>query len=91
MAMAVGRVPQLVPCHCRALYVFLVNGALYEGWFALVAKTQAEASGFAEALKGQSIFVKYDPRKPTDSVVEGQKVLERKIIQDTSLLNPKVW
>jgi hypothetical protein len=27
-AMAVGRVPQLVPCHCRALYVFLVDGTL---------------------------------------------------------------
>jgi hypothetical protein len=71
--------------------VFLVNGTLYEGWFALVAKSQAEALGFAESLKGQSVLIKYDPRKPTDSVVEGQKVLERKVIQDTNLLNPKVW
>ena len=90
MAKAIGRIPRLFPCHCRALYVFLVNGALYEGWFALVAKSQAEALGFAEALKGQSVLIKYDPRKPTDSVVEGQKVLEKKIIQDTNLLNPKV-
>jgi hypothetical protein len=91
MAITVARIPQLVPYHCRALYVFLVDGALYEGWFALVAKSQTEAVGFAETLKGQSILIRYDPRKPADSTVEGQKVLERKIYQDTNLLNPKVW
>ena len=57
MAMAIGRIPRLVPCHCRAHYVFLVNGTLYEGWFALVAKSQAEALGFAEVLKGQSVLI----------------------------------
>jgi hypothetical protein len=57
----------------------------------LVAKSQTEALGFAETLKGQSLLVKYDPRKPADSVVEGQKVFGRKIIQDTNLLNHKVW
>jgi len=91
IAFATGRVPQLIPYHCRASYSFLVDGALYEGWFAWLAKDQAGAESFAEAVKGQTVLVKYDPRKPADSVVEGKEVLGRKVIQDSNILNPKVW
>ena len=56
----------------------------------MVARSQTEALGFAETLKGQSLLVKYDPRKSADSVVEGQEIFGRKIIQDTNLLNHKV-
>ncbi len=91
IAFATGRVPPTVPYHCRANYSFLVDGALYEGWFAWLAKDQAGAESFAEAVKGQTVLVKYDPRKPADSVVEGKEVLGRKVIQDSNILNPKVW
>lgn len=91
IAFAAGRIPQLIPYHCRASYAFLVDGALYEGWFAWLAQDQVSAESFAEALKGQTVLVKYDPPKPADSVVEGKEVLGRKVIQDTNVLNPKVW
>jgi hypothetical protein len=83
IANAVAHIPQLIPYHCRALYVFLEDGALYEGRFALIAKDLAEAESFAEALRGMSVLVKYDPRKPEDSELEEKHMLDRKVIQGT--------
>jgi hypothetical protein len=81
---------QLLLYHCRSTYVFLVDGRLFEGWFAMPALDRASAEAFADALNGQTFLVKYDPRKPKDSVVEGKEVLGRKVIQDTNIFNPKV-
>jgi hypothetical protein len=84
-------VRRIVPYHCRADYAFLVNGTLFEGWFAIPALDRASAEAFVESLNGQTVLVKYDPDKPRDSLVEGKKVLGIKVIQDTNIWNPKLW
>jgi hypothetical protein len=75
---------------CRAGYVFPAGGANHASWFAIPAKNQQEAKEFTEALKGQPVLVRYNPLKPNDCTLEDQRVLGRKIIQDTSILNPKL-
>ena len=43
-------------------------------------------------LEGQTVMVKYDPDKPSDSVVDENEVLGRHVIQENAnILNPKVW
>ena len=83
---------QLIPYHCRAHYVFLADGSLYEGSFVLLAKTAAEAQALAGALQDQTILIKYNPRRPKDSVVEEEKIVDKKALQEgDNLLNPRVW
>lgn len=86
-----GRVRRIAPYHCRATYVFLANGALVEGWFALPATDRPAADAAAESLNGQTVMVRYNPRNPKDSAVEDMTVLGKKVLQDTSALNPKLW
>jgi hypothetical protein len=81
----------VVPFHCRAQYVYLVDGATYSSWFALFAMSQPAAQEFAVRLAAQTILVKYDPRNPEDSVLEEPRMFDQKVIQaDTNPLNPKV-
>ena len=91
IALAGRSAGQVVPYHCRASYAFPVDGTLFEGWFAIPALDRASAEAFAESISGQTVLVKYDPRKPKDSIVEGKQSLGRKVIQDTSIWNPKLW
>ena len=85
-------VTQLIPYHCRARYVFLAGGSLYEGSFVLLAKNAAEAHALAGALQDQTILVKYNPRHPKDSKVEGEKILDKKVLQEgDNPVNPRVW
>jgi len=50
---------QLIPYHCRARYIFLADGSLYEGSFVLLAKNAPEAHALAGALQDRTILVKY--------------------------------
>lgn len=77
--------------HCRATYVYLVDGALHEGWFALMAPSVTEASKLANELQDHPILIKYDPHDPSDAVLADSQVLDRLAFQDDFLLNPKVW
>jgi hypothetical protein len=82
----------LFPYHCRANYAFLAGGRLYEGKFALLASNVAEAQGLADSLRDQTILVKYNPRRPKDSIVEEPKLFGKKVFQDGwNPINPKVW
>jgi hypothetical protein len=92
IAAAVANIPTLIPYHCRTLYVFLVDGTLYQGSFELCALNLAEAERLAEALKGQPVLVKYNPHRPADSELEEKDLLGKKVVQeDNQPLNPKVW
>ena len=84
--------PTVIPFHCRAQYAYLVDGTIYSGWFALFAKSLAEAQELTTHLQDLTIRVKYDPRKPADSVLEETRMFKHKVIQaDTNPLNPRVW
>jgi hypothetical protein len=84
--------PVTIPYHCRAQYAYLVDGTLYPGWFALLAKSLTEAQGLAKGLQNLTIKVKYDPRKPADSALEEPRILDKKVVQSgTNPLNPTVW
>jgi hypothetical protein len=86
------RVRTLVPFHCRAQYVYLVDGATYAGWFALFAMDSTTAQDYATRLAGHTVLVKYDPRHPKDSTLEEPKMFDRTAVQEQSnVLNPKVW
>ena len=41
-----GRIPRLIPYHCRVSYVFPVDGAVFEGWFLMLALDRASAEFF---------------------------------------------
>jgi hypothetical protein len=77
--------------HCRVIYVFLIDGHLYENWFAIPAKDPTEADSLSSQVLGHSILVKYDPRDPSDAVLVDANLFNRMIIQDDSILNPKAW
>jgi hypothetical protein len=82
----------LIPFHCHATYAFLVDGKLYDGAFSLLAKTEAQAKDYADALRDQTILIKYNPRKPKDSILEERELLGTKAFQyGWSPINPKVW
>ena len=84
--------PVTIPYHCRAQYAYLVDGTLYPGWFALLAKSLTEAQGLARGLQNLTIQLKYDPLKPADSALEESRILEKKVVQSgTNPLNPTVW
>lgn len=58
----------------------------------LLAKNAAEAHALAGALQDQSILVKYNPRHPKDSKVEGEKILDKNVLQEgDNPPNPRVW
>lgn len=84
--------PTVIPFHCRAQYAYLVDGTVYSGWFAVFAKSQTEAQELIRHLEDLTIRVKYDPRKPADSVLEETRIFDKKVIQaGTNPLNPNVW
>jgi len=84
--------PTVVPFHCRAQYAYSAEGMRYSGWFAVFAKSLAEAQDLAKRLQYLAIQVKYDPRNPADSVLEEPRLFEKKIVQaGTNPLNPNVW
>jgi hypothetical protein len=92
IAVSIRRAQWVVPFHCRAQYVYLVDGVTYAGWFALFAKDSSSAHDYASRLAGQTILVKYDPRHPKDSILEEPKVFDCQAVQEqTNMLNPKVW
>jgi hypothetical protein len=84
--------PTVIPFHCRAQYAYQVDGAVYSGWFALLAKSQTEAQELNKRLQDLAVRVKYDPRKAADSVLEEPRLFDKKIVQaGTNPLNPNVW
>jgi hypothetical protein len=84
--------PTTVPFHCRAQYAYLVDGTVYSGWFALLARSQTEAQELDKRLQNLTVRVKYDPRKPADSVLEELRLFDKKVVQSgTNPLNPNVW
>jgi hypothetical protein len=88
---AIWVAPPVSACYCRATYVYLVDGALYEGWFALMAGNVGDARKIAQELQDHPIFIKYNPRKPSDAVLNEKQVLDRQAWEDDMILNPKVW
>ena len=84
--------PATIPFHCRAQYAYLVDGAVHSGWFALLARSQAEAEELNKRLQGLTLRVRYDPGKPADSVLEELRLFGIKVVQSgTNPLNPNVW
>jgi hypothetical protein len=84
--------PVTIPFHCRAQYAYLVDGNVYSGWFALLAKSQNEAQELNKRLQDLAVRVKYDPRKAADSVLEETRMFDHKVVQaGTNPLNPNVW
>ncbi len=84
--------PTTIPFHCRAQYAYLVDGTVYSGWFALLVRSQAEAEELNKRLQDLTLRVRYDPRKPADSVLEGPRLFDKKVVQSgTNPLNPNVW
>jgi hypothetical protein len=77
--------------YCKACYAFSVNGSSYEGWFALMIGDEGFADDTAQKLRGQDIAVRYNPKRPKDSVLVDDKILGRKVVQGQSWLNPNVW
>jgi hypothetical protein len=77
--------------HCAVSYQFEVLGAIYNGWFALMASDEQTATRMAEALSEMTITIRYNPKKPTDSVTAERVILGAKVLQEGNWLNPKVW
>ena len=77
--------------HCRAQYVYLVNGRVYENSFFTRAGKFERATEFASEVQNQIVLVKYNSKRPEDSVVQSSKILDRHIIQVDPSLNPSIW
>ena len=77
--------------NCRANYKFDVNGLTYTGWFALGAGSPQDGAELARQAQGMALDVRYNPRKPKDSVPLEKKILGRPVLLGESWLNPRVW
>jgi hypothetical protein len=89
---AARRIRRGIPYHCRASYEFPSRRDAVRRLVRNASPDRASAAALAEAMTGQTVVVRYDPRKPKDSAVEGMSVLGRKVLQkDSNILNPKVF
>jgi hypothetical protein len=77
--------------HCRAQYVYLVDGKVYENSFFTRAGKFESATEFASEVQNQIVLVKYNSKLPEDSVIQSSKILDRHIIQVNPSLNPRIW
>jgi hypothetical protein len=69
IATPVGCVRTVIAHPCRTSFEFLADGELSGTWFASLAKEQVSAEQFAEGMRGQTVPLKYDPRKAKAPVV----------------------
>jgi hypothetical protein len=80
------------PYHCRANYVFVVDGTRYGGTFSLLANDEVESQKLIESLRDQSILVKYNPLRPKESIVKDRELLGKKVFQEGwNPIDPKIW
>lgn len=72
--------------YCRACYAFSINGKSYDGWFALMIGDEGFADTTATKLRGREITIRYNPKRPKDSVLVDENVLGKKVIQKQGVL-----
>jgi hypothetical protein len=56
-------------------YSYQVNGTYYSGYHIAVFDDEQEAWSFVDGLKGETVQVSYNPRRPDISVLRPQAVL----------------
>jgi len=77
--------------HCSVSYEYQVSGSTYKGWFALMAGDERTAFSVSEQMVHMKIPIRYNPKRPADSLPTEREVLGRKVFQKQSWLNPNVW
>lgn len=81
----------LLVLHTAISYEFEVEGLRYEGWFALGTGSPEDGADIAKKAQGMSLEVRYNPKKPKDSLPLETKILGRPVLLGESWLNPRVW
>lgn len=77
--------------HTAISYEFELQGSRYEGWFALGAGSPEDGADLARKAQGMTLEIRYNPRKPKDSLPLEKKILGRPVLLTESWLNPRVW
>ena len=77
--------------HCTVIYEYQVSGTTHKGWFALMAGNERIASSMANQIEHTEIQVRYNPKRPADSLPVDKELLGTKVFQKQSWLNPNVW
>jgi hypothetical protein len=69
-------------------YSYTVDGQSPFGFFIVVADDMSSAHELQKRLDGSSVIVRYDPAKPSISVLENKELGGRQIIQDPLWVDP---
>jgi hypothetical protein len=77
--------------YCSVCYGLQVDSTVCKGGFYLMAGDEAIASSVATQLMNTKIQVRYNPKRPTDSLPVEKEILGRKVFQQQSWLNPNAW
>ena len=81
----------LLILHVSINYEFEVQGLQCKGWFALGAGSREDGADMARQVQGMSLEIRYNPKKPKDSIPLEKEILGRPILLKESWLNPRVW